>query len=143
MEQQAKFFLAGHEEYKSKLKNLENARKGEILECQNEVQKLKEMLESLQMQTLRLQEENTRARKKAQERTLMLGQIKMACDNIFDRVQGRSTLKKMPKMDDPVQLLRASGNTLQDLIAIVTEYDQARSASHGQRPVHDGDAPQH
>ena len=113
---------AGNDEYKQKLLTLEEAKQGEILEYQNEIQTLKDTLEDMKLQTLKLQEEDGRSQKKAQQRTLSLGQIKMACDNIFDRVQARSMLKKGPKPEDPVELLRASGSTIADLISIVQEF---------------------
>eukprot|EP01048_Picozoa_sp_COSAG05_P015152 COSAG05_NODE_1794_length_4078_cov_2.720784_1_plen_197_part_10 len=96
VEGHAKFFLAGNDEYKQKLLTLEEAKQGEILEYQNEIQTLKDTLEDMKLQTLKLQEEDGRQQKKSQQRTLSLGQIKMACDNIFDRVQARSMLKRMP-----------------------------------------------
>ena len=84
----------------------------------------------MKLQTLKLQEEDGRQQKKSQQRTLSLGQIKMACDNIFDRVQARSMLKRMPKPDDPVEMLRASGSTIADLISICEEF-RGRQANGG------------
>jgi chromosome segregation ATPase len=131
VEEQVKLFLVGNDEYKGKLLTLEDAKQGEILEYQNEIQTLKDTLETMKLQTRRLQEEDARAQKKAQERTLKLGQISMACHNIFDRVQGRSTLKRASKLDDPVMILRASGSTLADLISIVSEYKSRHAARSG------------
>lgn len=97
---------------------------------------MKEKLETLQTQARFLADKAERQNTRAQERTLIIGQIKMACDNIYERLQKRSTLN-MPDMTstaptqgraaevvDPVTVLHKSGDVIEDLIAIVKEREE-------------------
>ena len=44
-----------------------------------------------------------------------------ACDNIYERLSSRATLKSVQKPEDILEQLRISGSLLEDLIQIVEE----------------------
>jgi hypothetical protein len=119
----AKFFLASNEEYKSRLLQLTEAMEGEILECQNEIQKMKTQYESLKLESKRLQEIAMKEAMRKQDRALKFGQVKMACDSIYERLAGQSKvgMQKAAKPEDTILILSKCGDVLADLVQIVEE----------------------
>ena len=130
----AKFFLASNEEYKQRLLTLTEAKEGEILECQNEIQKMKTQYDTLKLESGRLMETARKEATRKQDRALKLGQVKMACDSIYERLSGRSkvVLKKASKPDDTILVLAKCGDVLADLMQIVEDY---RATEPGQVEV--------
>lgn len=125
----AQFFLASNEEYKQRLLMLTEMKEGEILECQNEIQKMKTQYEALKLDSNRLQDRAVKEALRKQAQALKLGQVKMACDSIYDRLSSRSQLKAPPKPDDTIKVLKSSRDTLADLMQIVTDY-QGEGGAH-------------
>lgn len=120
----AEFFLEGNEKYKQRLLTLTEAKEGEILECQNEIQKMKQEYEALKLESTVLQEEARKEATRKQDRALKLGQVKMACDSIYERLATKSkvVLKKAAKPDDTIMVLAKCGDVLADLMQIVEDY---------------------
>jgi chromosome segregation ATPase len=135
LQRNAETFIMDHVEYREKMLTLQQDKQGEMLQSTTEIGMLKEKLESLHTQTVKLADQQQKQHSRAQNRTLTLGQIKMACDNIYERLQKRSTLTmpalaalgskaqpgRAPEVIDPVMVLGKCGDVLEDLIAIATD----------------------
>eukprot|EP01044_Picomonas_judraskeda_P005495 COSAG03_NODE_520_length_7215_cov_38.328274_4_plen_323_part_00 len=131
----AKFFLSSNEEYKQRLLALTEAKEGEILECQNEIQMMKKEYEGLKLESGRLQETARKEATRKQDRALKLGQVKMACDSIYERLSMKSkvVLRKAVKPDDTILVLAKCGDVLADLMQIVDDY-KATEPGHQESP---------
>ena len=114
-------FIEGNEEYKQQLVKFKHQKEAEMMELNNDATKLKEKAESVRSSNIALQKQTEANSKYAQSRTLKLGLIKMACDNIFERIQSSSTLGRRNKEDSILRILEVSGDYIKDLIDICKE----------------------
>lgn len=109
----------------------------EILEYNNQIALLQQRYEASVVTSIRLQAETDRQLQDSAEATLLLGQVLMACDNIFTRCMSTShvTRKQLSGDDDKdaaVEQLGVIRDYLGDLLFIVKNYKppEARASAH-------------
>lgn len=120
----------------------------EILEYNNQIAMLQQRYEAVVSQANKLQAETDRRLQDAAESTLQLGQVLMACDNIYTRCMQTShvTRKKLLSAEDDkdaaIEKLNQIKDYLGDLMYIVRTYRPEGRVQEAQQQQLDASQPQ-
>ena len=94
-----------------------------ILNYNNTLAKLKTILEEKQLNTFKWQAELDRIAKNASQKSLLLGQIQLVANNLFQTVNGHLN-NRIGTASGTVQQLEKVGQFICDLSQIVSQYSQ-------------------
>ena len=123
---QQKMTAEENESTRSELQAYSKLKADEILSHNNAVSRLKQHLEALQRECLRLQSTMDHSLAVASAKQLEHGQVNMATQNLFIRCRDKSTLQHKP-VSNPLGQLTMIGDFVQDLGAIIKQWQKLQA----------------